>query len=203
MSGSWSRGDKLAVLSLAIGVPLTVLSFFMPEVRRWLGFEAPKAATLAVSSPVTVAQSVTTRDLEPKGAPPVITSSNSVPRQPSPAAPSRATGARHDEITRIGAAKDVPDVVAAAEAVLEALRTETCVVRGYLRAEQSTPDDALAGLITTNLMLDVRLIDADGITKETFTVPSRGGGFSADESAFQARTRLIDELRRRRQKERL
>jgi hypothetical protein len=84
----------------------------------------------------------------------------------------------------------IPGVVAAADDMLTALQSRSHAVRGRLRSTQSEPDASLQGLITTDLTLDVKLIDAEGVIQDAFTITSRGGGFTADASGLQARERL-------------
>lgn len=77
------------------------------------------------------------------------------------------------------------------------LESSAHTVRGNLRGHQSEPDATLQGLITTDLILNVKLVDAQGAVRDAFTVTSRGGGFTADESGLQARQRLRDALQKR------
>jgi hypothetical protein len=93
--------------------------------------------------------------------------------------------------------RTMPEVMAAADDALTLLRSRFHTVRGNLRGNQTAPDAALAGLITTDLTLDVKLMDRDGVVLDAFTVTSRGGGFTADASGLQARERLRDALRMR------
>jgi hypothetical protein len=206
MSGSWTPGDKLTLLGLAIGVPLTILGFFPGEVRQWVGADSPQTrrdapaalnATVGSSPPVMIGTrpptSVTAEHIPPRS---TTNPAKTVP-EPRKSAPSRVTESPRHEITRSGGAKDVDEIVIAAEDVLDALRAQSHTARVRLRADQSAPDDTLQGLITTDLVLDVKLIDGTGSVNQSFTVTSRGGGFSSDASALQARTRLMSELRNR------
>jgi hypothetical protein len=112
-----------------------------------------------------------------------------------------STTARHDEISVGEQGKALPDVVAAADDALNILRTQFHTVRGHLRSTQGQPDEGLRGLITTDLTLDVTLVDTQGVVQDTFTISSRGGGFTRDSSALQARERLRDALHEHLQKE--
>jgi len=105
-----------------------------------------------------------------------------------------------DEIAVAGPGRNLPDVVAAADDAMLVLRAQPYTVRGQLRATQSTPDPALQGVITTDLVLDVRLLEGATV-RDLFTITGRGGGFTSDASALQARERLRDALRRHLQKE--
>ncbi len=107
----------------------------------------------------------------------------------------------HSEVTLGERERSMPEVVAAADDALMILRSQAHTVRGNLRGRQSDADAALAGLITTDLTLDVKLLDDEGIIRDAFTVTSRGGGFTADESGLQARQRLRDALQNRMKKE--
>jgi len=107
----------------------------------------------------------------------------------------------HSEITLGERERSMPEVIAAADDALMILRAQARTVRGDLRGRQSDADAALAGLITTDLTLDVKLIDDEGIIRDAFTVTSRGGGFTADESGLQARQRLRDALQKRMKEE--
>lgn len=109
--------------------------------------------------------------------------------------------ARHDEITVGEGEKALPDVRAAADDALNTLRSQLYTVRGHLRSTQSLPDEKLQGLITTDLTLDVTLIDTQGVVRDAFTITSRGGGFTSEGSALQARQRLRENLHEHRSKE--
>jgi hypothetical protein len=106
----------------------------------------------------------------------------------------------HDEIT-VGEDSTLPDVAGAANDALSVLRSPLYRVQGRLRSTQSQPDAGLQGLITTDLTLDVTLIGTQGTIHDAFTVTSRGGGFTSDASALQARQRLRQALEDRRPKE--
>jgi hypothetical protein len=111
------------------------------------------------------------------------------------------TTARHDEITVAEQDRALPNVVAAADDALNALQSQVCTARGHLWSTQSQPDEGLRGLITTNLTLDVTLIDTQGVVRDAFTITSRGGGFTSESSALQARERLRDALHEHLKKE--
>lgn len=98
--------------------------------------------------------------------------------------------AAREGISRVGDARDLPDVIAAADETLALLRRESISVRGQLRVTQSVPDPALQGIITTDLALDLTLANGNGHVRDMFTITSRGGGFTVDSSARQARARL-------------
>jgi hypothetical protein len=95
----------------------------------------------------------------------------------------------------------LPDVIAAADDALNILQFNDYSVQGNLRWSQSQPDDGLQGIITTDLTLDVRFIDKQRSVRDAFTITSRGGGFTSDSSARQARERLRDALHEHLQKE--
>jgi hypothetical protein len=105
------------------------------------------------------------------------------------------------EITLGEYERTMPEVVAAADDVLRMLRSQFPTVRGSLRGRQTEADVTLQGLITTDLTLDVKLIDQEGGVRDAFTITSRGGGFTTDASGLQARERLRDALRQRMGKE--
>jgi hypothetical protein len=209
MSASWSRSDKLAVLSLVIGTLLTILGYFAPEMLRRFGFDAVRTSTDLPTAPNTSAASSQTplMPIQPlakdttEHVPRRRVISPAVTAEPRTAAPPRVTESRRHEITRSGGAKDIGEIVGAAEDVLDALRAQSHAARVRLRADQTAPDDTLQGLITTDLVLDVKLMDGTGSVNHSFTVTSRGGGFSSDASALQARIRLMSELRNRLGKE--
>jgi hypothetical protein len=112
---------------------------------------------------------------------------------------SGATGA--SEITISEHRRALPDVIAAADDALNILQLKHYRVQGNLRWSQSQADDGLHGIITTDLTLDVRLIDTQRAVRDAFTITSRGGGFTSDSSARQARERLRDALHEHLQKE--
>lgn len=114
--------------------------------------------------------------------------------RPGPGNESPSTKEPSDEIRVDEQDRSQPNVVAAAEDALNALRSQLYVVRGHLRSIQSQPNEALQGLITTNLTLDVTLLDAQGEVHESFTVKSRGVGFSNESSTLQAREGLRSDL---------
>lgn len=100
------------------------------------------------------------------------------------------TESARDGISRVGDARDLPDVIAAADETSVLLNRKSISVRGQLRITQSAPDPALQGIITTDLALDLTLADRDGDVRDIFTITSRGGSFTVDSSARQARERL-------------
>lgn len=114
---------------------------------------------------------------------------------------SAATRASEITVSERGRAR--PDVIAAADDALNILRSRHYRVQGNLRGTQSQPDDGLGGIVTTDLTLDVKLIDAQGVARHAFTITSRGGGFTTDSSALQARERLRGALHEQLQKEHL
>jgi len=120
--------------------------------------------------------------------PPVL-----LPSKPATAAKNKP----HSEITIGERERSLPEVAAAAEDALTILHSQVHTVRGSLRGRQTEPDAALHGIITTDLTLDVKIIDPEGVVRNAFIVTSRGGGFTADESGLQARERLRDALQKR------
>ena len=127
-------------------------------------------------------------------------SSTSTPSVTKPE--SRSGGAaRVSEITVSEHGRALPDVIAAADDALNILQFEHHRVQGNLRWSQSQADDGLQGIITTDLTLDVRFIDKQRSVRDAFTITSRGGGFTNDSSARQARERLRDALHEHLQKE--
>jgi hypothetical protein len=104
---------------------------------------------------------------------------------------------RSRQVSRVAVDADaLPDVRAAANDALMLLREHYPLVAGSLRATQTGPDASLQGIITTNLTLDIRVLNDGGGATQTFTIMSRGGGFTVDESAGQARERLRAALTR-------
>ena len=120
---------------------------------------------------------------------------------PKPGPQNESPTARHDEIKVSEPGKELPDVLAARDDALNTLRSHRYTVRGHLRSTQGQADESLRGLITTDLTLDVMLIDTQGVVQDSFTISSRGGGFTRDSSALQARERLRDALLEHLQKE--
>jgi hypothetical protein len=106
-----------------------------------------------------------------------------------------------DEVSVDDEDKLLPNVVAAAGDALDALRSPRYVVRGHLRSIESQPNEDLQGLITTTFTLDVALLDGQRGVHESFTITSRGIGFTNETSALQARERLRSELLKHLQRE--
>lgn len=212
-SPRWSRPEKLAAITIAIAVLALSGAFVVPEVRRALSLENPKP-DIAGSLPAKTYTEDETKQL-PMGSAamsaPALTHTIDVVTTKTPVTASKSERVGRDasiqtlgdEITVSDQARGLPDAVAAADDALLALRSSACTVRGHLRGTQSAPDAGLQGLITTDLILDVKLIDSQNVVQESFTLTSRGGGFSPDASALQARERLRVALHNRVQKENL
>jgi len=121
--------------------------------------------------------------------------------QPAPSGRISSSKESSDEVRVDEEDKLLPNVVAAAGDALNALRSPLYVVRGHLRSAESQPNEALQGLITTTFTLDVTLLDAQRGVHESFTVTSRGIGFTTESSTLQARERLRSELLKHLQRE--
>lgn len=172
----------LAVLSVIVG--LVTLRSDHPPVRP---AEKPTITIQPVTMTVAPAGSAVSQ--------PTAVSPPTSLQQSKPARAAKKTP--HSEITLGEREQSMPEVVAAAEDVLTILHSQVHTVRGSLRGRQTEPDAALQGIITTDLTLDVKLIDTEGVVHSAFTVTSRGGGFTANESGLQARERLRDALQKR------
>lgn len=51
MKGKWSRGEKWGAGAVAVAILAIVASFFVPEVRRFIGLEKPVPASAVISNP--------------------------------------------------------------------------------------------------------------------------------------------------------
>lgn len=130
----------------------------------------------------------------------VLTPPPATPPESSPQEASLTLGG--DEITVDEPGKALPEVLAARDDILNMLRSNSYTMRGHLRSTQSEPNAELRGLITTDLTLDMKLVDSRGVVLDVFTATSRGGGFTSGTSAQQARQRLREALQEHRPRER-
>jgi hypothetical protein len=178
---------------------LTLLGVSIVSGIAW--FESPPRTSGEVTIQQRPAIGAATEPSTSMAASSIDTTSPQTMAEPQSRPRNTSTTTRGDEISIGEREKALPDVVAAADDALNMLRTRFYTVRGHLRSRQGQPDEGLRGLITTDLTLDVTLVDTQGVVHDAFTITSRGGGFTSDASALQARERLRDALHERLQKE--
>lgn len=180
----WRMSESPRRTRIAVAVALLIASFLLGIATLRMEQPSPQPATVSRPPIIVVAAREEPTITAPK------------PAMVAKAEPSRQAGPR-SQITLGERERSMPEVVAAADDVLTILGSELPTIRGNLRATQSGPDMALQGLITTDLTLDLRLMNDTGVVVDAFTITSRGGGFTADASGLQARVRLLDALRKR------
>jgi hypothetical protein len=198
-------------MSAMVGVVALAGALCVPELRRWLGLDEVRIqATDSLPAKLSAEGKSTEQRWVGGSEASTSTFADTSGGEMTPAStttkrqvPSQRSSARapHDEITVNEQSRGLPDVVAAADDALNSLRSQSYFVQGHIRSTQSEPNDQLQGLITTDLILDVKLIDNQDVVLDAFTITSRGGGFTSASSALQARERLRDVLHEHLRKE--
>jgi len=214
------RNVQIVVSILSVASGLASIITLVAELIRKRVHDSSRPTRVAIAVTVlvvSVAAGIMSLPAEPLPAEPLLTALHVDKPMTEPQAPIAASKPRETEMPvpipkpaaapakpvplseiRVGEReRTMPEVVAAADDALAILQSHFPTVRGSLRGTQSEPDVALQGLITTDLTLDVKLIDMKGVVRQAFTITSRGGGFTADASGLQARERLRDAIRQR------
>jgi hypothetical protein len=193
---SVEKASRSTRVGLAIGcVVVSVVS----GVVSVIVLRKPPADRAPLQNPVTV--TVVEQATVPITASSLATLATTNELQPGAQPITKPATRSHSAIAVSEQGRAIPELTAAADDALIMLRSHSHTVRGNLRGMQSAPDVSLQGLITTDLTLDVRLMDVAGVVRDSFTITSRGGGFTDDASGLQARERLRDALERHIQKE--
>ncbi len=190
------KASRPTRVGLAIGC---VIVSVVSGVVSVIVFRKPPAERAPLQNPVTV--TVVEQATVPTTASSLGTVSATNEPQPGAQPITKPATRSHSAIAVSEQGRAIPELTAAADDALMMLRSHSHSVRGNLRGTQGDPDLSLQGLITTDLTLDVKLMDAAGVVRDSFTITSRGGGFTADASGLQARERLRDALERHIQKE--